>query len=47
MKLYDMRTEYRVNPIGITEKHPRFSWKLESGEKRHDTTVVPYCSNCG
>lgn len=33
MKLYDMRTEYRVNPIGITEKHPRFSWKLESGER--------------
>ena len=33
MKLYDLRTEYRVNPIGITEKHPRFSWKLESGER--------------
>ena len=30
MKLYDMRTEYKVNPIGITEKNPRFSWKLES-----------------
>ncbi|RRD94031.1 alfa-L-rhamnosidase [Clostridiales bacterium COT073_COT-073] len=33
MKLYDLRTEYKVNPIGITEKHPRFSWKLESEEK--------------
>lgn len=30
MKLYDLRTEYKVNPIGITEKNPRFSWKLES-----------------
>lgn len=30
MKLYDLRTEYRVNPIGIAEKNPRFSWKLES-----------------
>lgn len=32
MKLYDLRTEYRVNPIGIAEPHPRFSWKLESEE---------------
>lgn len=30
MKLYDLRTECRVNPIGIAEKNPRFSWKLES-----------------
>ena len=30
MKLYDLRIEYKVNPIGITEKNPRFSWKLES-----------------
>ncbi|BFK20313.1 alpha-L-rhamnosidase [Mediterraneibacter glycyrrhizinilyticus] len=40
MKLYDLRTEYRVNPIGITEKHPRFSWKLESGER--DTIQQSY-----
>lgn len=40
MKLYDLRTEYRVNPIGITEKHPRFSWKLESGER--DTIQQAY-----
>ena len=40
MKLYDLRTEYRVNLIGITEKHPRFSWKLESGER--DTIQQSY-----
>ncbi len=40
MKLYDLRTEYRVNPIGIAEKHPRFSWKLESEE--NDTVQQLY-----
>ena len=40
MKLYDLRTEYKVNPIGITEKNPRFSWKLESDV--HDTTQQSY-----
>ena len=35
MKLYDLRTEYRVNPIGIGRIHPRFSWKMES--KQADT----------
>ena len=33
MRLYDLRTEYRVNPIGLTAKVPRFSWKIESQEK--------------
>ena len=40
MKLYDMRTEYKVNPIGITKKNPRFSWKLESDV--NDTTQQSY-----
>lgn len=30
MKIYDLRTEYRLNPMGLTVKHPRFSWKMES-----------------
>lgn len=30
MKLYDLRTEYRKNPIGLTQAHPGFSWKMES-----------------
>ena len=33
MKLYDLRTEYRMNPIGLTAKAPRFSWKMEAQEK--------------
>lgn len=33
MKLYDLRTEYRENPIGLTDKAPRFSWKIESEEQ--------------
>lgn len=30
LKIYDLRTEYRENPIGIDAKEPRFSWKLKS-----------------
>ena len=33
MKLYDLRTEYRVNPVGLTNRKPRFSWKMYSAEK--------------
>ena len=40
MKLYDLRTEYRENPIGLTDKAPRFSWKIESQEK--DTLQTAY-----
>lgn len=40
MKLYDLRTEYRENPIGLTDKAPRFSWKMESQEK--DTLQTAY-----
>ena len=40
MKLYDLRTEYRENPIGLTDKEPRFSWKMESQEK--DTLQTAY-----
>lgn len=30
MKIYDLRTEYRDNPIGLAVKLPRFSWKMEA-----------------
>ena len=30
MKIYDFRIEYRKNPIGLTVKAPRFSWKMEA-----------------
>ncbi|SIS92431.1 alpha-L-rhamnosidase [Alicyclobacillus vulcanalis] len=28
--VYDVRTEYRRRPMGITQTNPRFSWKIES-----------------
>lgn len=33
LRIYDLKTEYLLNPLGIDEKRPRFSWKLESTEK--------------
>lgn len=32
LTIYDLETEYRINPIGIDEAHPAFSWKLKSTE---------------
>ena len=33
MILYDFRTEHLTNPIGLSVKNPRFSWKISSTEK--------------
>ena len=30
LKLCDLKIEYRVNPIGLDEPQPAFSWKLKS-----------------
>lgn len=30
LKIYDLKTEYRTNPVGIDAKAPRFSWKMKS-----------------
>ena len=40
MRIYDLRTEYRTNPMGLTNENPRFSWKMESDEK--DTMQKAY-----
>lgn len=40
MYLSALTVEYRVNPIGIDEKKPRFSWKLNS--KLKDTVQKAY-----
>lgn len=40
MKLYDLRTEYRINPVGLANRSPRFSWKMQSDEK--DTLQTSY-----
>lgn len=41
MHIYDFRVEYRKNPVGLSVKAPRFSWKMESMEK--DTKQNSYC----
>lgn len=33
MKIYDLRTEYRKNPVGLDTLVPRFSWKMRTDEK--------------
>ena len=33
LKLYDLRIEYRRNPMGLDERRPAFSWKLRSDHK--------------
>ena len=33
LKLCDLKIEYRVNPIGLDEPQPAFSWKLKSDKK--------------
>ena len=33
MNIVDLRTEYRVNPLGIATHTPRFSWRF-SGDRR-------------
>jgi len=30
LKVYDLRTEYLKNPLGIDAEKPRLSWKLDS-----------------
>lgn len=32
MKIIDLKTEYRTNPLGIDAVHPRFSWKIVSDQ---------------
>lgn len=33
LKLVDLRIENQINPIGLSEQNPRFSWKLKSLNK--------------
>lgn len=32
MKIYDFQIEYQKNPIALTVKRPRFSWKIETNQ---------------
>ena len=33
IRVYDLTTEHKKNPLGIDEKYPRLSWKLDSDQK--------------
>ncbi|QJD82789.1 glycoside hydrolase family 78 protein [Cohnella herbarum] len=33
LHVYDMRCEYRRNPLGLDDRKPRISWKLSSGAR--------------
>lgn len=33
INVYDLRCEYKKNPIGIDVMHPRFSWKIHSDKR--------------
>lgn len=35
LKLKNVRTEYKDNPIGIGETQPRFSWEIVAGDERN------------
>lgn len=32
IQIYDLKTEYRTNPVGLDNPSPRFSWKLQAAE---------------
>ncbi|TDL69371.1 alpha-L-rhamnosidase [Paenibacillus amylolyticus] len=47
LQIYDLRTEYLSNPMGLDELRPRFSWKLKSdkiGVMQSDYQIVAYSS---
>ena len=33
MNIYDLRTEYRRSPFGLTVNSPRFSWKMNADKQ--------------
>lgn len=47
MRIYDIRTEYRKTPKGMSVKIPRFSWKIAS--QKEDTVQTAYAVrvSCG
>lgn len=47
MKIYDVQTEYRNNPKGLSVRIPRFSWKLESDRKNTVQAAYTLRVSCG
>lgn len=44
IKINNLRTEYQVNPVGISGASPRFNWKLDSDE--HNVWQKTYRIQC-
>ena len=32
LQTYDLRCSYRKNPVGLDERRPEFSWKIQSDQ---------------
>lgn len=47
MKIYDLKSDYRKNPIGIDSKQPVFSWKMESKKQNVMQTAYAVVVKCG
>ena len=41
LKLYDLTTEYKREPLGLDEVQPRFGWKLDSDRQDTLQAVLP------
>lgn len=44
MKIFDLRTEYKINPIGLGTRSPRMSWKIE--DERRNTQQTAFRVKC-
>lgn len=47
LKLYNLQTEYRTDPIGLDEKSPAFSWKLSSDKNNVRQVSARIKVSCG
>lgn len=47
LKLYDLTTEYKREPLGLDEVQPRFGWKLDSDRQNTLQTAYRLQLSCG
>ena len=43
IRCYDLKCENLINPVGIDEKNPRFSWKIESDKQNVTQKMFEIC----
>lgn len=46
-RAYDLRCEYLVNPLGMDEPHPRFSWKMKDKRRGAKQTAYRFQAKTG